>query len=81
MGKTKKQLTTEAYTRLCNHFGTTNQGELARHLGCCASRVSQVLSGEKIPDSWLLFLLSNYRLNPDWVLNGAPHPKKLKPDV
>lgn len=71
----------DGYRRLCEFFGTTHQGNLAKKLGCHPSRVSQVCSGSRIPDAWLLHLLKEYGLNPEWVLHGDPHPKKLKPDV
>lgn len=69
------------YQRLCDYFGTKHQGRLAAYIGCCPSRVSQVCRNNHIPDSWLLSLLKQYGLNPEWIMHGEPNPQKLKPDV
>ena len=47
------------------------QCQLAEFLGVKQASISEASKREKIPASWLVVLVQNLRLNPDWVLQGS----------
>ena len=52
-------------------IGIRTQTELAEALGIRQSSISDAKRRMVIPDSWLLRLLLQYRVNPLWILTGG----------
>ena len=70
---------TEAAARLARVFeatGCRTQMELANVLGIRQSSISDAKKRRAIPAEWLLTLLREYNINPEWVTRGVG-PKYL----
>jgi hypothetical protein len=61
--------------RIHKAAGTRTQVQLAEFLGIRQSSISDAKRRRNVPDAWLVTLLRRKRINPDWVLNGAPEPQ------
>ena len=70
---------TEAAARLARVFeatGCRTQMELAKVLGIRQSSISDAKKRNAIPADWLLTLIRDYNINPEWVIQGVG-PKYL----
>lgn len=56
--------------RLFEGFECQSKSDLARKLGVGPSTVSVGMKGEEPPASWLVKAVRDFKLNPDWIVNG-----------
>ena len=75
--QTQKEQFVEVYDRLCLVLKAKTQAEVAKSLGIRQSTVSRAVQMKLIPDSWLLKILKNFRINPEWLLHGDSEKKYL----
>lgn len=57
--------------RLHDACGTSNMAELGKALHVGLPAITDAKRRKKIPDGWLLFILRNYALNPEWIISGC----------
>lgn len=75
----------ESLQRTFEVANCNTQDELALFLGVRQSAISDARRKKAIPCEWLLKLLTNHHINPEWILTGdAPRfirPSCCRPDV
>lgn len=66
------------FDRVSNALGIKRHSELATILGVNRSSITQARKNNSVPANWLLALVRNHGLNPDW-LEGGNGPKWMRP--
>lgn len=61
--------------------GTRTQVQLTDFLGIKQSSISDAIKRQSIPSDWLLQLLSQKGINPDWILSGQGSRLLVPSDV